>query len=75
MSSLLYGCESWVGVDLKPIVRLYNWALKHLLGVRKSTPNYVCYAEVGYPSLLDLVNFKQQKFFSKNGIRKIRVDR
>ncbi len=65
MSSLLYGCESWVGADLKPIVRLYNWALKHLLDVRKSTPNDLCYAEVGYPSLPDLVNFKQHKFFSK----------
>ena len=58
MSSLLYGCESWVGADLKPIVRLYNWALKHLLGVRKSTPNDVCYAEVGHPSLPDLLNLK-----------------
>ena len=65
MSPLLYGCESWVGADLKPIVRLYSWPLKYLFGVRKSTPNDVCYAEVGYPSLSDRVNFKQHKFFSK----------
>ncbi len=25
MSSLLYGCESWVGADLRPVVKLYNW--------------------------------------------------
>lgn len=63
MSSLLYGCESWLNADLKPIIKLYNWCLKQLLGVRKSTPNDVCYIEAGYPSLLDLVEFKQHKFF------------
>ena len=65
MSSLLYGCESWVGADLKPVIKLYNWALKQLLGVRKSTPNIVCYAEAGYPSLPDIVRVKQHKFYSK----------
>ena len=65
ISSLLYGCESWFGADTKPIVKLYNWAIKQLLGVRKSTPNDVCYAEAGYPSLPDLVRFRQHKFFNK----------
>ena len=51
MSTLLYGCESWLGADLKPVIKLYNWAIKTLLGVRKSTPNDTCYAEVGCPSL------------------------
>lgn len=64
MSSLLYGCESWVGADLKPVIKLYNWALKQLLGVRKTTPNDVCYAEAGYPSLPDLVRWKQHKYIS-----------
>ena len=64
MSSLLYGCESWVGADIKPVIKLYNWALKQLLGVRKTTPNDVCYAEAGYPSLPDLIRFKQHKFYS-----------
>ena len=63
MSSLMYGCESWLGADIKPVIKLYNWALKQLLGVRKTTPNIVCYAESGYPSLPDLVKSKQQKFF------------
>lgn len=65
MSALLYGCESWVGADLKPMIRLYNWAIKQILGVRKSTPNDICYAEIGYPSLLDLVRLRQQRFFKK----------
>ena len=48
MSSLLYGCESWLNADLKPIVRLYNWCIKQLLGVRENTCNDVCYADVCY---------------------------
>ena len=65
MSSLLYGCESWVGANIKPVVKLYNWALKELLGVRRTTPNLVCYAELGYPSLTDLLKYRQHKFFNK----------
>ena len=65
VSSLLYGCESWVGADIKPIAKLYNWAIKDLLCVRKTTPNIVCYAELGYPTLKDLINHKQHKFYHK----------
>ena len=65
MSSLLYGCESWVNADLKPIVKLYNWCLKQLLGVRKNTCNDVCYAESGFPPVQDLIKVKQHKFFHK----------
>ena len=65
MSALLYGCESWLGADLKPVIKLYNWTIKQLLGVRKSTPNDICYAEAGYPSLQDLVKYRQHKFFKK----------
>ena len=65
MSALLYGCESWLGADYKPVIKLYNWAIKQLLGVRKSTPNDVCYAEAGYPSLPDLIRQKQHQYFAK----------
>lgn len=54
MSAILYGCESWLNADLKPIVKLYNWALKQLLGVRMTTCNDVCYLEAGCPPLKDL---------------------
>ena len=74
MSSLLYGCESWVGADLRPVIKLYNWAIKELLGVRKSTPNIVCYAEVGYSSLPDLVRLRQHKFFSKMRFERNNMD-
>ena len=65
MSSLLYGCESWLDGNLKPIVKLYNWCLKQLLGVRKNTCNDVCYAESGFPPVNDLVKYNQHKFFYK----------
>lgn len=63
MSSLLYGCESWLGADLKPVIKLYNWSMKELLGVRRATANSVCYAELGYPSMPDLVRYRQHKFY------------
>lgn len=47
MSVLIYGCESWLTTDLKPIVKLYNWCQKELLGVRRTTCNDVCYLEAG----------------------------
>ncbi len=53
------------GADLKPIIKLYKWSIKALLGVRKSIPNDTCYAEAGFPSLPDLVRQKQHKFFTK----------
>ncbi len=37
MSSLLYGCESWLSADLSPVNKLYNWSLKSLLDVRGNT--------------------------------------
>lgn len=43
----------------------FNWALKQMLGVRKTIPNAVCHAESGYPSLPDLVRYKQHKFSTK----------
>ena len=45
ISAMLYGCESWVNGDLKPMNKMYNWALKHLLSVRRTTCNDVCYLE------------------------------
>lgn len=63
MSSLIYGCESWIGADIKPMLKLYNWCLKTLLGVRRSTCNDVCYVESGYPPLQEIIRYKQHKFF------------
>ena len=65
MSTILYGCESWLNADLRPVVKLYNWAIKLLLGVRKTTCNEICYLELGLPPLKDLVRNKQRRFFSR----------
>ena len=65
VSTVLYGCESWFGGDLKPVMKLYNWCLKQLLGVRKSTCNDLCFLESGCPPLKAYVMSRQRKFFSK----------
>ncbi|MPC59386.1 hypothetical protein E2C01_053405 [Portunus trituberculatus] len=38
-SPLLYELESWVGADVKSVIKLYDCAMKEMLGVRKTTPN------------------------------------
>ena len=65
MSAILYGCESWLNGDLKPVEKLYKWCMKQLLGVRKSTSNDACLVELGIPPLAALIKSKQRKFFSK----------
>ncbi len=65
MSVVLYGCESWLNADLRPIAKLYNWALKSLLSVRGTTCNNLCYAEAGYPPVESLVKSRQRNFFKK----------
>ena len=64
MSSLLYGCESWLDGNIKPMENLYNMCLKHLLGVRKNTNNDLCMIELGCPPLKALVKERQAKFFN-----------
>ena len=65
VSALLYGCESWLNGDLKPVSKIYNWALKQLLDVRMTSCNDVCYVESGYNSLTSIVRHKQRHFFAK----------
>ena len=70
MSSFLYGCESWLEGNIKPMENLYNMCIKHLLGVRKNTNNDLCMVELGCPPLKALVKQKQAKFF-----KSMRTDR
>ncbi len=65
VSTILYGCESWINADLRPIKKLYNWSLKNLLDVRLTTCNDVCYVDSAYPHLHSLVGSRQRSFFSK----------
>ncbi|KAG0710657.1 hypothetical protein GWK47_022359 [Chionoecetes opilio] len=65
MSTILYGCESWLNGDMKPVNKLYMWCIKQMLGVRKTTCNELCLAELGYSPLRALILAKQRKFFSE----------
>ncbi len=51
MSAILYGCESWLNADLRPVTKLYNLCIKQLLGVRTTSCNDLCYVEFDYPPL------------------------
>ena len=47
---LLYGCEIWGFSNLDIIERLHLKFCKYILGVNKSTPNFMVYGELGrYP--------------------------
>ena len=61
-SAILYGCEAWLDVSLKPMETMYMSALRRLLDVRRSTPTMTCLIEAGIPSLQALVKYKQSKF-------------
>ena len=65
MSTILYGCESWLNGNIRPMENIYNMCVKHLLGVRKNTTTSLCLVELGYPPLKALVTHKQRKFFRK----------
>ena len=61
-SAILYGCEAWLDVPLKPMETMYMAAVRHLLDVRRSTPTMTCLVEAGIPSIQALVKYKQSKF-------------
>ena len=64
-SAILYGCESWIGVSLVPMERMYMSAVRRLLDVRKSTPGVTCLLEAGVPSLEARVKQRQSKFLRR----------
>ena len=65
MSCILYGCESWLNISLKPVETMYLKAVKALLGVRITTPNNLCLIEAGFKPLSRIVKSCQKKFFRK----------
>ena len=65
MTSVLYGCESWIGRGINAAQSAYMTILKTMLGVRQSTPNDLILLELGYPSLQGRVRDSQRKFLQK----------
>ncbi len=70
MSSVLYGCESWFGLNLVKLEKMYMSAIKCVLGVRTATPNYLCLIEAGLPSIQALIQTRQHSFFQKEIARR-----
>ena len=65
LSTILYGCESWLKVSLKPVTAMYMKAVRALLGVRATTPTNLCLVEGGLKPLESLVKTRQKKFMQK----------
>ena len=65
MSSVLYGCESWIGADLAPVAKIYYSAIKELLDVKLTTCNGLCYIEGGFIPLQSIVMARQKKWLER----------
>ena len=63
LSAILYGCESWLIDNIRPMNKLYVSSIKALLGVRQTTSNDACLLELGYPPLKYWVKERQFNFF------------
>ena len=61
-SAIMYGAESWIGANIKPVETMYLSAIKQLLSVRTSTPNFTCLIECDMPPLNSLLAQKQYNF-------------
>ena len=64
ISSMLYGCETWLCKDIKPIGKHYMACIKTLLGVRASTTNLLCLLESGYPELESMILKRRINFIT-----------
>jgi hypothetical protein len=64
MSSILYSCEGWLTNNYGKLNSIYTAAIKAILGVRSTTPNILCFAEIGKPTLKALLQHRQYKFYN-----------
>ena len=62
LTSMLYSSESWLTDNLQKIERHYHAIIKILLGVRNTTANLLCLAEVGFTELSVLVRERRRRF-------------
>ena len=63
VSAVLNNCESWGNANLKNLELKYKKALKHLLGIRKTTCNEFPYVELAKPTITSQVHKRQLTFF------------
>ena len=64
VSAVIYNCETWGDAQLDELEKKYRNALKHMLGVRKSTCNEFAYTELNKPTLKSIVYKRQLKFYN-----------
>jgi hypothetical protein len=64
-AAILYGCESWLDTNCRVMNTMYMTAVKLLLGVRTTTANELCLAELGLPPLNALVKHRQASYLRK----------
>jgi len=64
-SSILYSCESWMCNTDRWLSPFFYKCLKHLLGVRPQTPNYLAYIESGINHIQDVATQRQTNFLQK----------
>ena len=64
-SSLLYGCETWLGTEVREVEKIYISALKSVLGVRETTRTDTTLIESGMPSLQELIKKRTRTFMKK----------
>ena len=62
---LLYGCEIWGFTNIQVIERLHLKFCKMLLCLKKSTPNYMVYAELGAKPLIYTVKTRMINYWAR----------
>ena len=62
---LLYGCEIWGFTNLQVLERLHLKFCKMLLNLKKSTPNYMVYSELGAKPLVNIVKSRMVNYWSR----------
>ena len=65
ISSLIYGCETWLNIKMKKIEKIYFDAIRALLDVRESTRKDAMLLETGMPSLKELIYEKTKRYTKK----------
>ena len=72
-SSLLYSSESWLTNSITSVEKLYNRAIKCLLGVRNNTPVSLCLMESGLETFVHEVSVRRKNFLTKK-MQEINID-
>ena len=64
-SAIIYGAETWLCDNFRPLEVLYGKVIRSLLGVRHSTPLELCLVEADMPPLNDLIIGRRKSFMEK----------